>query len=109
MEIWKDILGYEGLYQVSNYGRVRSLKYGKEKILKQQINTDGYLHIDLYKNKKRKNYNVHRLVTIAFLENPNNYPQVNHKDENKQNNHIDNLEWCDYKYNCNYGTRKNKR
>ena len=108
MEIWKDIQGYEGLYQVSNYGNVKSLNYrmtGKERILKSGKTVNGYLAVDLCKNGKRKHSLIHRLVAQAFLENPNNYPQVNHKDENKQNNHVSNLEFCTSFYNMNYGTR----
>lgn len=107
-EIWKDILGYEGLYQVSNFGRVKSLKFGKERILKLTKDKDGYLIVNLYKNNKSKTFKVHRLVAEAFIPNPDNLPQVNHKDEDKSNNIVSNLEWCDVKYNQNYGTR-NKR
>ena len=106
-EIWRDIKGYEGLYQVSNLGRVKSLNYNhtkKEKILN-LANSKGYLHVTLYKNSKYKIYKVHRLVAIHFIENPNSYSQVNHKDENKQNNKVENLEWCTQEYNNNYGTR----
>lgn len=103
-EVWKDILGYEGHYQVSNKGRVKSLKQGKERILKQIINKRGYLRICLIKNGKKKIYMVHRLVAKSFLPNPNSLPQINHKDEDKTNNKVENLEWCDQKYNHNYGT-----
>ena len=108
MEEWRDIEGYEGLYQVSNLGRVKSLrnnKTRKEKILKVKKNTTGYLYFSLYKNNVGKNYLLHRLVAEAFLENPNNYPCINHKDENKEKNNVNNLEWCTYLYNSNYGTR----
>ena len=108
MEVWKDIAGYEGLYQISNLGRVKSLrnnKMRKEKILKVKKNTTGYLYLSLYKNNVGKNYLLHRLVGEAFIENPNNYPCINHKDENKENNNINNLEWCTYLYNSRYGTR----
>ena len=111
MEDWRDIRGYEGLYQVSNLGRVKSLgnnKSKKEKILKPYLNKDGYSLINLYKKGKIKNFQVHRLVAEAFIPNVNNYLQVNHKDENRTNNKVDNLEWCTHKYNLNYGTR-NKR
>ena len=108
-EIWKPIKGYEGLYQVSNFGRVKSLKFGKEKILKQSIDKKtGYLHVVLCKNEILKTYYVHRLVAEAFIDNSDNLPQVNHKDENPQNNIYINLEWCDRKYNCNYGTRNER-
>ena len=111
IEIWKDIPEYEGLYQVSNFGNVKSLNYlctGKEKIMKPTKNKDGYLYINLYKDGKRKMFKVHRLVCFAFLENLLNYPCVNHKDENKENNHVNNLEWCTHEYNNNYGS-KNER
>ena len=99
--------GYEGLYQVSNTGQVKSLNYkgtGKTKILKQGTSKHGYKKVVLYKNKKRKTYLVHRLIAQTFISNPNNWPQVNHKDENKTNNVAWNLEWCTSKYNNNYGT-----
>ena len=102
-EYWKPVVGYEGLYEVSNWGRVKSIKFGKEIILKQKIK-GGYYYVCLYKNGIVKTYLVHRLVAQAFLPNPDNLPQVNHKDENKTNNSVDNLEWCDAKYNRNYGT-----
>lgn len=108
-EIWKDIKGYEGLYQVSNIGNVKSLNYnrtGEERIRKPKVDRYGYLTLMLYKNGKCKTLFVHRLVLMAF--NPiNNMDslQVNHKDENKQNNNLDNLEWCTPKYNSNYGNR----
>ena len=104
-EYWKPVVGYEGLYEVSNWGGVKSLKFGKEKILKPQKDKDGYLQVTLCKNNIKKVYKVHRLVAEAFLDNPNNYKEVNHKDENKTNNVVTNLEWCDRKYNQNYGTR----
>ena len=106
-ETWKDIEGYEGLYQVSNLGRVKSLfRYKKQ--LKLEITKNGYVRIMLCKNKKRKRHLVHRLVAEAFIPNPNNLPCVNHKDENKQNNCVDNLEFCTSKYNCNYGNRNTR-
>lgn len=120
-EIWKDIKNYEGLYQVSNLGRVRSLdhirKNGKKsgneylskgKVLKSAIQNVGYMFVVLSKNGKTKGYRVHRLVAEAFISNPNNYKCVNHKDENKQNNCVDNLEWCNHTYNNNYGTKKER-
>lgn len=113
IEIFKDIEGYKGLYQVSNLGNVKSLGNGnsnnsKEKILKPTKDKKGYLTVDLYKDGKRKIYKVHRLVAKVFIENPNNLPQVNHKDEDKTNNAVENLEFCDAKYNINYGTRNEK-
>ena len=118
-EEWKDIAGYEGYYQVSNLGNVRSLdrvvnyadgrtaKYKGQKIA---INTrpNGYLKVNLYKDHKMKNLTVHRLVAEAFIPNPIKYPVINHKDENKTNNHADNLEWCTNAYNSNYGTAKKR-
>lgn len=111
-EIWKDIVDYEGLYQVSNLGRVKSLvRKGvlKEKMLKPFIHQKGYLQIGLHKNGKYIKYLVHRLVAEAFIPNPNNLPEVNHKDENKQNNVVSNLEWCDRSYNNTYGTMIKRR
>ena len=93
-EIWKDCKGYEGKYQVSNLGRVWSI--GSQKYLKGSYDRDGYIQVYLTaKNGKVKMEKVYRLVALVFLDNPNNYPQVNHKDKNKQNNCVDNLEWCD--------------
>ena len=108
-EKWKDVRDYEGLYQVSTYGRVKSLANDKEKILKPVKNTRGYVQVNLYKDEKMKHMLIHRLVAIAFIPNTKNYEQINHKDENKINNHVDNLEWCDAKYNCNYGTGIRRR
>lgn len=108
-EIWKSF-GYEG-YEISNFGRVKSYKYDKEngKIMKPYRDTKGYLQIDLSldgrKRKNRVHLVVHRLVAQAFIPNPNNLPQVNHKDENKENNCVDNLEWCTNEYNAHYGTK----
>lgn len=107
-EVWKNIEGYEGLYQVSNFGRVKSLKFGKEKILKPLRIKCGYLQVNLSKNGKGKMCYVHRLVALAFIPNPNCLSEVNHKDENKENNRVDNLEWCNRTYNNNYGTRNKK-
>ena len=109
--IWKDIPGYEGLYQVSNTGQVRSLgnnKSKKTKILKTMADTKGYKRLTLYKNSKKKTYKVHRLVAQAFIPNPNDLPEVNHKDENKANNAVWNLEWCTHEYNMNFGTVKER-
>ena len=109
-EIWKNIEGYEN-YQISSFGRVKSLNYkrtGKEKILKQRKDENGYLRVEICKKGGRKNYKVHRLVATAFLTNPNNLQQVNHKNEDKQCNCIENLEWCTQKYNINYGTHNER-
>lgn len=100
MEYWKDIKGYEGLYQVSNLGRIR-----KENKIISPWTQLGYKIVGLWKNKKCKKFRVHRLVAEAFILNPNNYTQVNHKDEDKSNNSVENLEWCTQKYNNSYGNR----
>lgn len=91
-EIWKDIKGYKGLYQVSNLGRIKSIK--KEYIFKENKNGNGYRIVTLTKNKIEKSFSVHQLVANHFIPNSNNLPQVNHKDGNKMNNDVDNLEWC---------------
>lgn len=107
-EIFKDIPGFEGLYQVSNYGRILSLNnYHRKnpKILKPYSNSRGYLSVVLAKKGEKYPWRINRLVAMTFLPNPQNLPQVNHKDENKANNRVDNLEWCSPKYNMNYGTR----
>lgn len=101
-EIWKNIKEYED-YQVSNLGRVKSLKFGKEIIMSQKIDRKGYLCVNLCKNGKHKKFSVHRLVAEAFIPNPNNYPQVNHKSEIKTQNNVENLEWCTNDYNQKYG------
>ena len=108
-EIWRPINGYQGLYQVSDQGKVRSLKFGKERIMKNIRNKDGYLRIGLRKNGEHKLYLVHRLVAQTFIQNPQNLPEVNHKDENKDNNSVQNLEWCSSKYNANFGTRNQRQ
>ena len=111
-EIWKDISGYEGLYQVSNLGRVKSFQKWKrascpeEFILSPSLSNNGYLQVTLYKQKKRKKLLVHRLVAEGFVRNPDNLPHVNHIDENTKNNRADNLEWCTPQYNNCYGTAK---
>lgn len=120
-EVWKDIEGYEGLYQVSNKGRVKRLErvtadkngrkyHKKEKILKGRLNrSGGYLRVNLHDNKGRRNHlAVHRLVAKAFIPNPEDKPQVNHKDEVKTNNCVENLEWMTNKENINYGTRNER-
>lgn len=107
-EEWKKIEGYDW-YEVSTFGRIRSLSKGccHMKILKPYLNKGGYFEISLYgdKEKKRKVYRIHRIVAETFIENTNNYQFVNHKDENKTNNRVDNLEWCTHQYNDSYGTR----
>ena len=102
MEEWKNIIGYEGLYEVSNIGNVRNVR--RNTLLKLSKN-QGYIQVHLYKNGIRTGLKVHRLVAEAFIPNADNLPQVNHKDEDKTNNSVDNLEWCDHKYNVNYGHR----
>ena len=106
MEIWRNIKDYPD-YQVSNMGRVKSLNYnrtGKEKILKNIKNNFGYLYVRLCKDGKQKNYTIHRLVATAFIDNPNNYPIINHINEDKTDNRVENLEWCTQQYNINFGT-----
>ncbi len=118
-EIWKDCKHYEGLYEVSTLGRVRSLeryvansdkseRLVPSRIISQHAGSSGYLQVGLSKNGKTKYELVHRLVALAFVDNPDNLPQVNHKDECKTNNEASNLEWCNRKYNMNYGTVKQR-
>lgn len=102
-EVWKEIIEYPN-YQVSDNGRIRNIKTNK--ILKPSVNSNGYLRVTLSKNGKAKQFSVHRLVAGAFIPNDSNYPQVNHKDENKQNNNINNLEWCDNRYNTRYSNSR---
>lgn len=111
-ELWKDISGYEGLYQISNLGRVKSFRCSskfrkpKEFILKPSLINSGYGVVTLYSGKEKKKFQIHRLVATAFIPNPFDFPCVNHKDEDKLNNRADNLEWCTYQYNNNYGTAR---
>lgn len=106
-EIWKDIEGYEGLYQVSNLGRVKNKK--RNKILSLSKYRTGYSKCGLYKNHTPKTYAVHRLVAQAFIPNPKHYPVVNHEDETRDNNRVDNLEWCTIKYNVNFGNAQKRK
>lgn len=111
-EIWKDVVGYEGLYQVSNMGNVKSLNWRNEGYAKNlwlKPHNKGYLQVELAKNGAKKCFVVHRLVAVAFLPNPYDYPQVNHKDENKRNNCVDNLEWCDASYNATYSLKRHEK
>lgn len=102
MENWKPVAGYEGLYEVSDMGRVRSLVTNR--VLKPGYNNCGYIQVLLCKSGHRKNALIHRLVANAFVPNPDMKPCVNHLDENKKNNVASNLEWCTYKENSNWGT-----
>lgn len=115
-EEWKNIEGYEGLYQVSNLGRIKSLARNtrnghckKDKILKIRIDKNGYCTIDLYKNSKRKQYKIHRLVANEFIYNKYNKPQINHIDGNKKNNEVSNLEWCNNSENMKHAYKNNLR
>ena len=111
-EVWKDVVGYEGIYQVSNKGNVysvvrkdsRGIKIGGQ-TLKPRHQKNGYINVVLHKNGVRKTKSIHRIIAEAFIPNPNNFPQVNHIDEVKVNNNVENLEWCTSKYNNNHGTR----
>ena len=118
-EIWKDIKDYEGLYQGSNWGRAKSLdryikgkghslQFKKGRILKPMKDSNGYLKVRLCDGEKSKTFNLHRLIAETFIPNTNNYKEVNHKNEIKTDNRVENLEWCDRKYNQNYGTRTEK-
>lgn len=121
-EVWKDIKDYEGLYQVSNLGRVKSLdrkvvqfngfcnieRIYKGRILKPSTSANGYKRVILYDKCKKKNVNIHKLVLLAFVPNTENLAQINHIDEDKSNNCVNNLEWCSSKYNINYGKRNQK-
>ena len=110
-EIWKDVEGYEGLYKVSNLGNVLSLSYGrsgKQKALKPKTNNEGRLWVALAWKGKPKPFLIHRLVANAFIDNPNNYPQINHIDENPKNNCVENLEWCTGEYNIRFYYNKRK-
>jgi len=120
-EIWKDVVGYEGLYKVSSLGRVKGVdriikakfinhetQKVKGQILKPFTNKQGYVRVTLNINQKVNKFSVHRLVAQAFIPNPDNKPQVNHKDEKRDNNNVDNLEWVTAKENSNYGTRLEK-
>ena len=118
-EIWRPIAGYEGFYEVSNMGFVRSLdrsvpnglgykRFRKGQIIKMWPNSKGYMRCQLSYNNDKKFYLVHRLVAEAFIPKVNGLPEINHKDEDKTNNSVDNLEWCDRKYNNNYGNRLKK-
>lgn len=104
MEIWKDIEGYEDLYEVSDEGRIRNKNTGR--ILKPNKTHKGYLQVKLCKDGGKVGYSIHRLVAKAFIPNPDNYPQVNHIDEDKTNNNVNNLEWCTNQYNVVHSIHK---
>lgn len=112
-EVWRDIVGYEGLYVVSNMGRIKSLardkKYSRhwEQIIKQQ-NVNGYLYVRLYKNGTNNFLRVHRIVAASFLSKKEGCEVINHINEIKSDNRAENLEWCTTEYNCNFGTRNEK-
>lgn len=125
-EEWKDIPGYQGVYQISTLGRVKSLERtivyppsksypnGRTRVLKEKVLTPcvdkkGYQFVQLFTNGNFRSKKVHRLVAEAFIPNIHNFEQVNHKDENKKNNCVDNLEWCTLIYNVNYGTGKYRK
>lgn len=105
-EIWKDIEGYEGVYQVSNFGRVKRVETNR--ILKGRKDSKGYLMANLSKNSIVSNKTIHRLVAQAFIPNPENKQDINHIDEDKTNNNVNNLEWSTRKENCNHGTRNER-
>lgn len=102
VEIWKDIKGYEGYYQVSNQGNVKTIKDSINKLRAFGSLPSGYKQVTLCKDGKCKSFLVHRLVAEAFIPNPDNLPIINHKDEDKTNNIVSNLEWCTYQYNTQY-------
>lgn len=106
IEIWKDIEGYDGAYQISNFGRVYSNK--RNKVLKPSKGEKGYLTVWLSNKGKGNHIKIHRLVAAAFIPNPDNLPQINHKDEDKTNNHVGNLEYCDNRYNTIYSISHRK-
>lgn len=108
-EIWIPIKGYEGRYSVSNFGNIASHRGGKYRILRLRTSPKGYPRVNLAKNGELKTFCVHALVAKHFLPNPNGLTEINHKDENKLNNMVENLEWCTRSYNVNYGTRTERQ
>lgn len=110
IEEWRDIEGYEGIYKVSNLGNVLNVQFNR--LLKQCVRKSGYKQVTLCKIdnnvRTQRVFKVHRLVLQAFIPNIDNLPEINHKDENKANNRLDNLEWCSHQYNINYGSRNKK-
>ena len=110
-EKWKDIPGYAGLYKVSNFGNVKRIAgFGcrKDRLCGLYNNSRGYLKVILCKENVRKNNLIHRLVALTFIPNPDKFPVINHIDENQQNNHVNNLEWCTQKHNVNYSKNLRK-
>jgi len=122
-ERWLPVVGYEGYYEVSDFGRVRRLdryttdcgkggasrtRFIRGGLVSPNLNENGYRHLQLYRDGHKTRVKLHRIIAQAWIPNPDNLPQVNHKDENPNNNHISNLEWCTAKYNSNYGTRKQR-
>lgn len=109
-EIWKDIPNYEGIYQASTLGRIKSINSscrGSDIIMSDNvISRSGYKVVHFKRGKKPKTFLIHRLIAITFIPNPNAFPIVNHKNENKLDNRVENLEWCTGSYNCSYGSRK---
>lgn len=102
-EVWRDIDGYDGMYQVSDLGRVRSRKYGSWKVIREKKDKNGYLSVMLSKNNNQKRHRVHRLVASAFIPNDDESKTIiNHRDECKHNNRVSNIEWCDRSYNQTY-------
>ncbi len=111
MEKWKEVYGYDALYEISNLGRIRTKHHGKEgykkeyRYLEPIDNGNGYLRVNLRSNHRQRTAYIHKLVAQAFVDNPNGYSEINHIDEDKSNNNADNLEWCSHLYNCQYGTK----
>lgn len=108
-EEWREIPDTNGEYFVSNIGRVKSMKWGKEILIKASLSTKGYWQVCITFSYGRKTKRVHRLVAQSFIPNPYNYSEINHRDEIKTNNCVENLEWCDRAYNMSYGTWKERR